>query len=229
MVDPVEPVLAFDDVSLQSSDGRLIFTGLDWSVPRGTRVRIDSERGEGGTAILRLCAGLAHPQKGRVLLGGVPHAPDRFDHPYLRRGALGWIPQEGGLVANLSLLQNLVLPLRFVAGKPREEAEALALATLRALGLGERAHQRPHTLLRRERHLGSLARAAVMDAELWLWDRPLDELEAEDLARVLEVFGHLFRSPSTTILVVGDEPLCESFTTTVVILENGRLFAEVPT
>jgi len=221
-----EPVLTFDGVSLESSDGRPIFSNLQWTVPQGTRVRIDSERGEGGTAILRLCAGLAHPHAGRVLLQGVPHAPDRFDHPYLRRGAVGWIPQEGALVANLTLLENIVLPLRFVAGVAREEAEASALAMLAALGLKERAHQRPHTLLRRERHLGALARAAVMNAELWLWDRPLDELEKEDLARVLEVLGEVFRSPATTILVIGNEPLCESFTDTLVTLEGGRLFAE---
>jgi ABC-type ATPase involved in cell division len=222
----VDPVVAFDGVSLESTEGRPVFADLHWNVPKGARVRIAAERGEGGTAILRLCAGLAHPHKGRVLLDGVPHAPDRFDHPYLRRGALGWIPQEGGHVANLSLLQNVALPLRFVSGKPREEAEASSLAVLRALGLGERAHQRPYALLRRERHLGALARAVVMGAELWLWDRPLDELEPEDLARVLDVMGEILRVPSTTILVVGDEPLCETFTSTVVRLEGGRLIAE---
>lgn len=221
-----EAVVAFDAVTLESSDGRVVFEGLDWALPRGARVRVAAERSEGGTALLRLCAGLAHPNAGRVLLDGVPHAPDRFDHPYLKRGAVAWIPQDGALVANLSLLQNVALPLRYVAGTPREEAEAGALFFLHAFGLGGRASQRPHMLSRRERHLGALARSAAMRAELWLWDRPLDALEVEDLSMVREALAERFRDPATTLLVIGDEPPCESFTPTVVRLEAGRLFAE---
>lgn len=221
-----EPLVAIEGVEMESSYGRPVFSGLTWSLPRGARVRVGAERGEGGTALLRLCAGLAHPRSGRVLLDGVPHAADRFDHPYLGRGAVAWIPQEGALVANLTLLENVALPLRFLSGARREEAEARALAVLGALGLSERARQRPHTLLRRERQLGAIARSVVMRAELWLWDRPLDELDADDLERALEVMEDLLRSPSTTILVIGDEPSCQRFAPDLVRLSGGRLVAE---
>jgi ABC-type hemin transport system ATPase subunit len=65
-----------------------------------------------------------------------------------------------------------------------------------------------------------------MRAELWLWDRPLDELDADALSLVLDVLRGFLEAPSATILVVGDEPLYESFTSTVVRLEAGRLIAE---
>ncbi|MEO6326159.1 MAG: ATP-binding cassette domain-containing protein [Thermoanaerobaculia bacterium] len=221
-----EPMVAFDDVTLYSADSRPVFEAMTWNLARGARVRIDAERGEGGTALLRLCAGLAHPHRGRVLLDGVAHSPDRFDHPTLRRGAVGWIPQNGGLVANLTLLENVMLPLRFISGWTRAEAEVKALSLLGALGVGDRASQRPHAMPRRERHLAALARAAAMRVELWLWDRPLNDLETVDLSRVLDVLGDLFELPDTTILVVGNEPLCASFTSTVVVLESGRLFEE---
>ena len=221
-----DALVVFERVTLISSGGRAVFWDLDWTLPRGARVRIAAERGAGGTAILRLCAGLAHPNQGRVLLDGVPHEPGQFGHPYLRRGAVAWIPEDGGLIANLSLLANVALPMRFILGASREEAERASLAMLESLDLRDLALLRPHDLGRRERQMGALARSAVMRAELWLLDRPLEDLDSHGLARALVVLREALQTPATTLLVVGDGPQYESFATTVLRLEGGRLRAE---
>jgi D-methionine transport system ATP-binding protein len=174
-----EPLVAFEGVGLRSRAGRTVLDGLDWRVPRGARVRIAAGRAEGGSLLLRLAAGLSHPSLGRVVLDGVPHGPDRFDHPFLRRGAVGWVPETGGLLANLTLLQNVALPLRFVKGMGADEAEWAARTTLENLGLSEAALLRPAALATQDRKLGLMARSALAGAELWLCDRPLDGLQPQ--------------------------------------------------
>jgi predicted ABC-type transport system involved in lysophospholipase L1 biosynthesis ATPase subunit len=149
-----EPLVAFEEVALRSPGGRTILAGVDWTLERGGRVRIAGGRGSGATALLRLCAGLAHPQLGRVVLDGFPHHPFRFDHPYLRRGAVAWVPQAGELISNLTLLENVALPLRFVHGREQEEAEEASFAVLSRLGLGAEAGHRPDALNSQERKLG---------------------------------------------------------------------------
>ena len=192
-----EPTVVFEGVSLRSPGGRAVFEEIDWKLPRGGRARLSAERGVGSSAVLRLCAGLAHAQQGRVLLDGVAHEPHGFTHPFLRRGALAWVPQDGDLVANLTLLQNVALPLRFVRGLAREEAEPIAAAMLERLGLAEHSSARPHHLVRRERRLGALARSAVMRAELWLLDRTFDGLEGRSLELALAVLDEALDEPST--------------------------------
>ncbi len=221
-----EPLVLFDAVALRSSGGRIVFAGAAWSLPRGARAQIAGARGNGATALLRLCAGLAHPQSGRVVLDGVPHDSFRLDHPFLRRGAVGWVPQAGDLIANLSLLQNVALPLRFVGGKSRDEAETLALAMLTRLGMAEEASSRPHSLGPRQRQLGAFARSAVGRPELWLVDRLFDELDADRLSRAVVVLGEALDDPGVTLVLVGDGPECERLAPSVVLLDGGLIIPE---
>lgn len=220
-----EALVVLESVSMASVEGAPLFERLDFRLARGARVRVDAARGAGGTALLRLCAGLAHPESGRVLLDGAAHDPDGFAHPYLRAGRVGWIPHEGALVANLTLLGNVALPVRYVAGETRDEATAAAIAALETFGLTARANARPHELTRRERHLGALARSLAMEAELLLWDRPLDDLDAASLAAAVAALGELLERPRTTLLVVGDDAGTAAVAPDLVRLEGGRLLS----
>jgi polar amino acid transport system ATP-binding protein len=221
-----DPLVVFEGVTLRSPGGKKVFADFDWTLEQGARVRVAGERGSGGTALLRLCAGLAHPERGRVILGGIPHGERQFSHPFLRQGAVAWIPEDGGLVANLSLIQNVALPLRFIRGASRDEAERAGMALLERLDLEELALLRPHDLGRRERQMGALARSAAMSAELWLLDRPLEDLDSHGLARALVVLREALEAPTATLLVVGDGPQYEGFATNVLRLEGGRLVAK---
>jgi len=220
-----EPLVTFEGVSLRSPAGRPILSGADWTLERGERVRIGGGRGAGATVLLRLCAGLAHPLAGAVVLAGVPHHPFRFDHPFLRRGGVAWVPQEGELISNLTLLQNVALPFRFVHGKGQEEADEAARALLSRLGLGDEAGHRPDALSRQERKLGALARSALGGAELWLVDRLLDGLDEGERDRALDVLRERLEPPGVTMLISGDDPVLERLAPRTLRLEGGRLSA----
>lgn len=192
-----------EGVSLVSRDGRQIFRNLDWNLPEGARMRIHASPGDGASALLRLCAGLADPDQGRVVLDGLPLGPHSFAHPFLKQGGIAWVPRDGGLLVNLSLRANVALPLRFLRGHTRLRADELAQGELEAAGLGLRAEDRPHALDPRERWLGALVRAKASEGRLWLVDVPPAPLDAQQRASAARLLGDAAATGGTSFVIIG--------------------------
>jgi ABC-type transporter Mla maintaining outer membrane lipid asymmetry ATPase subunit MlaF len=197
-------LLRLEGISLEGGDGRRVFRDLNWSLPPGGRARLHAPSGAGSSALLRLCAGLADPQEGRVILDGVSLSTHAFTHPFLREGGIGWVPREKGLLDNLSLLANVALPLRFLRGHPRLRAEELAREWLETSGLSARAQYRPHDLEPRERWLGALVRAAAIAPRLWLLDRPPSGLDQQGRAHASQILRKAAAKPETAFVIAGD-------------------------
>ena len=197
-------IVRIEGVSLESIEGRMVFQNLDWSLAAGGRARIYAPSGAGATALLRLCAGLADPQEGRVILDGVPLSPYAFGHPFLKQGGIGWIPKDGGLLVNQSLCANVALPLRFLRGHPRARAEEIAMAWLESAGLAAHACDRPHALEPVERWLGALVRAAASEASLWLLNQPPSSLDQRERSQVERILQHAGANPETAFVIVGN-------------------------
>jgi ABC-type transporter Mla maintaining outer membrane lipid asymmetry ATPase subunit MlaF len=216
-----EPALALEAVTLLAPEGRAVFSDLDWVLPQGARFHARGGAGGGCTALLRLCAGIAEPDRGRVLLDGVPLRAG-VPHPFLQRGHLGWVPSDGGLAVNLTLLQNVALPLQFAQNQGPAAAERTALDWLEQAGLGPRARQRPAVPGDRESWVASLARAAAKGSRLWLVDRPAGGLDPASIRAAEQILGQAAQDPQVTILLVGawSSSLGQELT-----IGNGRVFA----
>lgn len=198
-----DPILALEAVALNAPDGRPVFEGLDWRLPAGGRRYLEGGLGNGASAFLRLCAGLAEPARGRVLLAGRPLQVDSLSHPFINAGDLGWVPTDGGLAVNLSLLDNVALPLRFARRMPRAEAEEIAAAWLAKAGLERLAGTRPRVPADRASWLASLARAAAKGSRLWLVDRPAGGLSAATQRAALGILEAAAADPGTSLVLVG--------------------------
>jgi len=199
-----EPLVVMEAVTLLSPEGRPVFRDLHWRLDRGARLHAPGGAGGGCTALLRLCAGIAEPAEGRIILDGVAHEPGA-PHPFLARGALGWVPSDGGLAVNLSLLANVALPLRFALNQDRREAERTALGWLDQAGLGERVHERPAVHGNRESWMASLARAGAKGSRLWLVDRPHGGLDLASIQAAERILAQAAQDPDVTLLLVGGD------------------------
>ena len=199
-----EPLLALEAVTLLAPDGRPVFRKLDWRLERGERFHARGGAGGGCTALLRLAAGIAEPDQGRVVLDGERLEPG-VPHPFLRRGALGWVPSDGGLAVNLSLLANVALPLRFAQDLDRREADLIAMAWLERAGLAGQARERPAVPANRECWMASLARAAAKGSRLWLVDRPAGGLDPESIQAAEAILGSAAQDAEVTMLLVGGD------------------------
>lgn len=214
-------LLRLDQVTLRNHEGRAVFQTMDWSLPKGGRVHVQGAAGQGASALLCLCAGVAHPQEGSVFLDGYALGPYSFDHPFLSRGGIGWVPTGGGLLANLDLRANVALPLRFLRGHTCSQALGIAQEHLERAGLGAQASLRPHALEPRDRWLGALVRAAVSAPEFWLLDQPPEGVK--HLPDCVEaILREATANPGAAFLVVGSR-LWSGVEQEVVHLEQGRI------
>ena len=200
-----DALLALEGITLRSPEGHLVFQDLDWRLQPGQRFHLEGVPGGGASAFLRLCCGIAEPEAGRILLGGAPLAASYAPHPFLERGALGYVPSDGGLAVNMPLLGNVALPLRFALNLGREQAETEARRWLARAGLLESAHLRPRVPADAVAWLASLARAAAKRPEVLLVDRPPGGLDEPNRLAARELLASAGADPAVAMILVGGE------------------------
>jgi cell division transport system ATP-binding protein len=154
-----------------------------------------------GEAIVRLCAGAMTPVSGTVrVLGRSPTQGSRFEQFRFRR-RVGVCFQRHGLISNLSVRQNLLMPMIFAGGLSAQEADQRVSEIIQRLRLQRWAHVRPMSLPPEVRIMVGISRAAVHEPELLVLEDPATNLPpdmAEDLlAWCRERSGTMLVSPRT--------------------------------
>lgn len=177
--------LAFEHVFL-ASQGEPLIEDLDLRLGAGEALVVAGPAGSGKSAVVALAAGLARPEAGTVrLLDGDPADP--ATGPGLRARA-GFAPRAGALLSNLTLADNVALPLRWHRGLGAAAAQAAVEDTYRLMGAEppppvQAAYASPD-----QRELARLARALVLRPPLLVVDEPGAGLDAgvrDELWRLL--------------------------------------------
>ncbi len=160
-------------------DGRPLVEGMDLDLPRGRNLLLAGAVGTGRGHLLKVLAGTERPRAGEVKIAGIPVWPGEGALGLAGRVRMGFAFPAGGLLSNLSLVDNVALPLRFL-GLPRAEVARRVGEALARLGLESVADLRPHAVSAAARKHANLARVLALDPELILLDGPLEGLDATD-------------------------------------------------
>ena len=200
----------------------------DLHVPRGADLLVTGHNGVGKSTFLFLCAGLVPATTGRVLLDGrAPHAstPSDLVRNGVRRGVLF---DSGGLLSNLSAINNVTLALRYHAdifGIDEIEIERRARAALSELRVAQADfHALPAHLSLGVRKRVSLARALVLDPNFVFFDDPDAGLDAPTRALVYKLLERFRDDPKITMVVTSNSrPLIERMAVQIVELSHGHL------
>lgn len=165
---------------LRASLGKALgaFTlNVAFEVARGGILVLTGENGSGKTTVLRLLAGLARPDSGRVELGGACYSDGaRVLVPAWERD-IGYVPQDAVLLPHLSARANVGFGLR-ARGVARAGRDARVGEVVEVLGIAAFADRRPHELSGGQQQRVALARALVLEPRLLLLDEPLSALDA---------------------------------------------------
>ena len=187
--------------SVTDSTGTLtILRDIDFTLRRGETVAIVGASGSGKSTLLSLIAGLDTPSQGTVRLDGQDlFAVDEDDRAALRAQKVGFVFQSFQLLANLTALENVMLPLE-LAG--RRDARAAATAMLQRVGLGQRLNSYPKVLSGGEQQRVALARAFVVQPAVLLADEPTGSLDFATGEHVMSLMFELNREQGTTLVLV---------------------------
>jgi putative ABC transport system ATP-binding protein len=219
-----EPILRVEHVSksVTDSSGTLdILRDIDFQVPAGQTVAIVGASGSGKSTLLSIMAGLDTPTRGTVRLAGQDlFALDEDARAALRAQKLGFVFQSFQLLAHLSALENVMLPLE-LAG--RRDARKAAAEMLARVGLAQRLHHLPRVLSGGEQQRVALARAFVVRPAVLLADEPTGSLDYATGETVMALMFELNREQGTTLVLVTHDAQIAHRCERQITLEAGRL------
>ncbi|MFM8413566.1 MAG: ABC transporter ATP-binding protein [Planctomycetota bacterium] len=199
--------------------------GVDLAVEAGDFVAITGASGSGKSTLLHMLGGITRPSAGRVLLEGRDLASlDDDALAEIRRRRIGFVFQRYNLLPELSLAENVALPL-VLDGVADARCREAALAALEAVGMGHRAGHRPDALSGGEQQRGAIARALVTDPAIVLADEPTGALDSVNSANVLELLDRLVRERRQTVIMVTHDPGIAAAAGRIVRMKDGRIAA----
>lgn len=188
-----------------SAGPRVIFDGLDLAVRKGSITAVMGPSGTGKTTLLRLLTGQARASAGSVqVLGQEVARLGRKDLFALRR-RMGMLFQNGALLTDLDVFENVAFPVRAHARLPEPVLRRLILMKLEAVGLRGAEKLKPQELSGGMARRVALARAIVLDPELLVYDEPFVGLDPVSMGVVLRLIKHLNDALGITSIVVSHD------------------------
>jgi lipoprotein-releasing system ATP-binding protein len=177
--------------------------GVNLDIQRGEFVCIMGPSGSGKSSLLYLLGLLDVPSSGRVLLDDEDTSQYGEDELANRRlEKLGFIFQFHFLLAEFTVLDNVMLPMRRLGRLSEPAAAARALQLLERLGVRAQAAKRPHQLSGGERQRVAIARALANEPLVVLADEPTGNLDSVSSANVRQILQGLTRETGTTVVAV---------------------------
>ena len=208
-------------------NGRPIFVGLDMQVPRGRITAVMGPSGTGKTTLLRLITGQARADSGSIMVAGQELVNVRRADLYVLRRRMGMLFQNGALLTDLSVFENVAFPLREHTDLPERLIRDLVLTKLQAVGLRGAAELMPSELSGGMSRRVALARAIVMDPEILIYDEPFVGLDPISLGVILRLIRRLNDALGITSIVVShDVQEISAVSDLVYLLSGGKVAAK---
>ncbi|MFU8870401.1 ABC transporter ATP-binding protein [Micromonospora sp. SL4-19] len=195
---------------------------VDLTVDGGELVAVMGPSGSGKSTLLTIAGSLEEPTDGAVLVCGSDVSTMSADaRARMRRRAIGFVFQDLNLLAGLSAVENVALPLE-LDGVGARAARAAGMRVLEELGLAERAAAFPDDLSGGERQRVAIARAVVGDRRLLLADEPTGALDSTNGEAVMRMLRAACKRGIAGVMVTHDAQLA-SWADRVVFLRDGRV------
>ncbi|MBP1474364.1 ABC transporter ATP-binding protein [Frateuria sp. MAH-13] len=178
--------------------------GVSFTVPRGQFTAIVGPSGSGKSTLLNMLGCLDRPDSGRYLLEDVDVSTfDDERASEFRNRRIGFVFQSFHLLPRLSVLENAMLPARFLRGSG-EGLAARARALLERMGLSRHLEHRPGQLSGGQMQRVAIARALLMNPALLLADEPTGNLDSKSAADVLSLLDEVHAQGQTVVMVTHD-------------------------
>ena len=196
-----------------------ILKGINLDIKQSESFAILGTSGSGKTTLLSLLAGLDLPSKGEVWIKGTEITQlSEEDRANVRLNQVGFVFQGFQLLANLTALENVMLPSELRGDK---DAEERALALLDRVGLSKRVNHQPNQLSGGEQQRVAIARAFASSAGILFADEPTGNLDSATGARVIDIMFELNRELGTTLVLVTHDQMLSKYCDRSLRLESG--------
>jgi len=201
--------------------------GIDLEIENGEYLAIMGPSGSGKSTLMHIIGCLDVPTAGRYLLDGTDVSKmSEKQLAEIRNRKIGFVFQQFNLLASLSALRNVELPLVY-AGVPAAERKERAMSALAKVGLAKRVQHRPGELSGGQQQRVSVARALVTNPALILADEPTGALDSHSTREILDLFQELNDAGRTIVVITHESDVGEQ-AKHMVHIYDGLLRESVP-
>src|ERR1700758_3713351 len=183
--------------------------GIDLLIHRNEYLAIMGPSGSGKSTLMNMLGCLDAPSSGRYEFSGKDVSSMEDDElAEIRNREIGFVFQTFNLLPRSTSLQNVELPLIY-AGVSTEERQQRAAEALMAVGLADRMYHKPNELSGGQRQRVAIARAVVNQPSIILADEPTGNLDSRTGEEIMGLFGRLYESGNTILIVTHEEEIAE--------------------
>jgi putative ABC transport system ATP-binding protein len=187
-----------------------VLKGINLQISRGDSVAIVGQSGSGKSTLLSIIGLLEHASTGCYQLCGQDVLSlSQYQLSILRNRHLGWVFQNFHLVPELTVANNVALPLRYNPQIAKNTHRELALAKLAVVGLADKADVYPGQLSGGQQQRVAIARALVTNPDILLCDEPTGNLDSVNSEHIMSLLLQLNQQGATLLLVTHDHTLAE--------------------
>lgn len=196
--------------------------GVSLQIKHGEYVAIIGQSGSGKSTLMNMLGCLDVPSSGAYILNGcdVSHMTDD-ELSDIRNKEIGFIFQGFNLIAALTALENVELPLIY-RGVPKKERERLSIAALEKVGLGHRMDHKPSEMSGGQQQRVAIARAIAQAPPIILADEPTGNLDSNSSKEIIEILKELHKDGRTVILITHDNEIAEQ-AKRVIKIKDGKI------
>jgi putative ABC transport system ATP-binding protein len=199
--------------------------GVHLEIERGEFVSISGPSGCGKSTLLAILGLLDSPSNGRYILKGTPvERLDRSERARIRNREIGFIFQAFNLIGDLTVFENVELPLTY-RHVPSAERKRMAREALEKVGMSHRQKHYPSQLSGGQQQRVAVARALVGEPSILLADEPTGNLDSANGEAVIEILRNLHRGGATICMVTHD-PRYARYADRTVRIFDGRVVEE---
>lgn len=198
-----------------------VLKDVSLKVAQGEFAAIMGPSGSGKSTLLYILGGLDSPTSGSVLLNGTDIS--RFDDAKMsriRRQKIGFVFQFYNLIPNLSVEENILLPL-LLDGRKKQEYKKDLEHILEVVGLSHRRRHTPRELSGGQQQRVAIARALIGRPEILFADEPTGNLDTGTGAEIMELLREINRDSGQTILMVTHSPEAAESSSRIITVRDG--------
>jgi putative ABC transport system ATP-binding protein len=199
--------------------------GVTLDIEKGEFVAVVGRSGSGKTTMLDLMGLLLKPTSGSLFIDDVDTSKlgDK-QRAQMRARRVGFVFQEYNLLSGLNVLENVMLPLRYV--KDGKNGRHRAMELVERVGLSDRIHHRPTELSGGQAQRAAIARSMVNAPSLILLDEPTGAVDTETAQQLIELMKRLNREDNVTIVIVTHDLDIAAQATRQIRLKDGKVLTD---